>query len=277
MKKTLYISDLDGTLLDSRSQISPASGEMLNRMIADGLNFSIATARTPATVVRLMSGIDCRLPLIVMTGAALWENGKLTEEQFLQPEEVDILEEITARHGVRPFFYTDHNGLIEAYHQPLLDDYEQNFVDQRSNTAFKRFVLQNGISEAKRGRAMLVFAAGDYGLMGKVHEEARKRLRCSMTHYHDVFNPSIGFFEVMAAGVSKARAVERIARQIAAERIVVFGDSLNDLSMREVADLFVAPSNAAEEVRRVADYVTGSHDEDSVAKWIAGDLAEQKQ
>ena len=52
-KKTLYISDLDGTLLNSQSQVSAASRDMLNRLIADnGINFSIATARTPATVVQ---------------------------------------------------------------------------------------------------------------------------------------------------------------------------------------------------------------------------------
>ena len=58
-KKTLYISDLDGTLLNSQSQVSAASRDMLNRLIADNdINFSIATARTPATVVQLMHGID---------------------------------------------------------------------------------------------------------------------------------------------------------------------------------------------------------------------------
>ena len=70
-KKTLYISDLDGTLLNSQSQVSAASRDMLNRLIADNdINFSIATARTPATVVQLMHGIDSRLPYIVMTGAS---------------------------------------------------------------------------------------------------------------------------------------------------------------------------------------------------------------
>ena len=79
-KKTLYISDLDGTLLNSQSQVSAASRDMLNRLIADNdINFSIATARTPAPVVQLMHGIDSSLPYIVMTGAAMWTHGLINQ------------------------------------------------------------------------------------------------------------------------------------------------------------------------------------------------------
>ena len=73
--------------------------------------------------------------------------------------------------------------------------------------------------------------------------------------------------------MSKARAVERLKQQVGADRVVVFGDSPNDLSMRKVADLFIAPSNAIEEVRHVADEVTLSNDDDCVARWIEKDIA----
>ena len=56
--KTLYVSDLDGTLLNSRSLVSPFTTAALNELIADGMMFSIATARTPATVVALMEAVQ---------------------------------------------------------------------------------------------------------------------------------------------------------------------------------------------------------------------------
>lgn len=70
--KTLYVSDLDGTLMDARAQVSPVSRRMLNEAIAAGALFTIATARTPATVSAILQGIDMRLDAIVMTGAARW-------------------------------------------------------------------------------------------------------------------------------------------------------------------------------------------------------------
>ena len=69
----------------------------------DGINFTIATARTPATVVRLLEGVDCRLPLIVMTGAAMWKGG-IVDEHYLQASEVESLSALCRKYGVRPFF-----------------------------------------------------------------------------------------------------------------------------------------------------------------------------
>ena len=55
MKKTLYISDLDGTLLNSRAEVSEKSKAIISRLITEkNILFSVATARTPATVVRML-------------------------------------------------------------------------------------------------------------------------------------------------------------------------------------------------------------------------------
>ena len=58
--KTLYITDLDGTLLDANSQVSTEAVEVLNPMLDDGLLFTVATARTPATVVPMLSQLHTR-------------------------------------------------------------------------------------------------------------------------------------------------------------------------------------------------------------------------
>lgn len=82
-KKTLYVTDLDGTLLGGDSRISNASAEMLTRLADAGVMFTAATARTPATVQPLMrnvgqsvyidsDGVSQPLPVIVMTGAGMW-------------------------------------------------------------------------------------------------------------------------------------------------------------------------------------------------------------
>ncbi|MDD6621873.1 MAG: HAD hydrolase family protein, partial [Bacteroidales bacterium] len=55
--KVLYVSDLDGTLLNDRSVVSERSAQLLQAAIDRGALFTIATARTPATVDGLMSQI----------------------------------------------------------------------------------------------------------------------------------------------------------------------------------------------------------------------------
>ena len=59
--KTLVISDLDGTLLNNEKRITEYAEKTLNRLIGCGMNFSIATARTAATVQKLLSSIHVNI------------------------------------------------------------------------------------------------------------------------------------------------------------------------------------------------------------------------
>ena len=71
--RTLYVSDMDGTLLGEDSRLSAATVTTLNRIIGEmGGLFTVATARTPATVVPLMQEVNARLPFIVIGGSAMW-------------------------------------------------------------------------------------------------------------------------------------------------------------------------------------------------------------
>ena len=60
---TLYISDLDGTLLTNDAKVSSLSKKLLNEALDDKINFTIATARTPATVINILDGINFSLPI----------------------------------------------------------------------------------------------------------------------------------------------------------------------------------------------------------------------
>ena len=150
-----------------------------------------------------------------------------------------------------------------------MSDAERAFYLQRANAPHKRFVISDSIPDSLLGSAMLTFAIGDYDHIVAAHAQAREVLPCSMTCYRDIFDASTGLFEVMAHGVSKAAAVAEIARSVAADEIVVFGDSANDLSMKTIATRFVAPANAAQEVLAVADEIIDDNTTDSVARYIA--------
>ena len=57
-----------------------------------------------------------------------------------------------------------------------------------------------------------------------------------------------------------------------ADRLVVFGDNINDLPMMRLADVAVAVENAVEEVKAEADIVIGPNTSDSVARFIIDDF-----
>lgn len=91
--KTLFVSDLDGTLMQPDATISPYSLRILNDAIADGALFTIATARTTATVAPIVKDLDLRIPAIVMTGATLWDkaSNSYSDLKFMKEDAVRCL------------------------------------------------------------------------------------------------------------------------------------------------------------------------------------------
>ena len=74
-QKTLYVSDMDGTLLTSEARLSDDTVAMLNKLIdEDNILFTVATARTPATALNLLAPLNANVPFITMAGAAWWDN-----------------------------------------------------------------------------------------------------------------------------------------------------------------------------------------------------------
>lgn len=73
--KTLYVSDLDKTLLRSSQTTSEFTNCIINQLVSDGMIFSFASARSYVTMKKVAAGIDVRIPLIVYNGVFIVENG----------------------------------------------------------------------------------------------------------------------------------------------------------------------------------------------------------
>ncbi|MBP5560419.1 MAG: Cof-type HAD-IIB family hydrolase [Muribaculaceae bacterium] len=272
-KKTLYVSDLDGTLLGSDSRLSRTTVALLNRAIAQGALFTVATARTPATAVPLMAEVATNLPLIVLSGAAMWDNARhgYTHTQALSPSTVSRITDIFAAHRLNPFIYRHCGDLLHVTHRGTLSDVEREFVRQRQDTPFKVFHLGDD-PIGDEGEALLVFAMNDYERLKPAHEEIAANTDCHTALYLDNVDPDLGLLEVYAPGTTKAAAIARLAAQLGVERTVVFGDNLNDIPMMRAATVGVAVENAFPPVKEVADVIIGTNDSDAVARYIASEL-----
>ena len=273
--RTLYVSDLDGTLLNSDSVISEESSHIINHLInRRDAQFTVATARTPATVVPLLGNLDVRLPYIVMAGAAMWDNVK-SDYRFTNPIPQPTVESVCAvceRSGIHPFVYRRHGNVLRVHHYGELSASEAEFVAERRNSPFKEFILDDHDYTTSDDEALLIFSMHGFDHLERIYAQIRREVACSPICYHDIFGPETGIMEIYSCGTSKANAIKRLAAEIGAERIVVFGDNLNDIPMMQIADYSVATANAVDAVREFADEVTGTNDADSVARWILRDM-----
>lgn len=269
--RTLFVSDLDGTLMGPDSRVSERSVQLLNEAIERGALFTAATARTPATVQPLMEGIApvAGVPAIVMTGAGLWDRGSCSfvSSRLMGREDAEDVSEVFGRQGLRPFVYClSERGFINVYHSAELTRREEAFYRERRRLPLKRFHL--GQEPRTKERVALMFATGPVGQVQRACEALREATECAASWYMDIYDPSSGLIDIYAPGVSKASALEALRQSVGAERTVVYGDNLNDIPMMRCADVAVAVENALGPVKEVADVVIGPNSTDAVARHI---------
>lgn len=279
--KTLYISDLDGTLLNEQSAVSPVSKALLSRLISvNGALFTVATARTQATVTKLMEGIPAILPYIVMNGAGMWHaaDEHYTTRSPIPEQTVHQIVAIYERRGIHPFVYRDHRGVIRAHHYTELTPTEKAFMAERTGTPYKQFVINDDPYRTDGDNALIIFSTNSFDRLEEVyHDILDAQIPCHAVCYHDIFNIRDGILEVYAPGVTKAAAVAALKKRTHAGRLVVFGDNLNDREMMALADHSVAVENAVPELKELASEVIGSNTADSVVKWIEQDIIQHAE
>lgn len=273
--KTLYVSDLDGTLLNGESKLSSESARLLNEAIAQGALFSVATARTPATISTLLHDVDLRIPLVVMTGAALWDSKTNSYRNIrkIDAKRVKKLVNIYTEHHLPTFIYTlGDDNLIHIRHIGPVSDLEQEFINQRIHSPFKQFhIPADGTShfdDAIYPDATLLFAMQPTDIVRPVYDIIKDMEEFRPNFYHDMYGQQTALLEVFTPEASKANAIKTLKQQTGAERVVVFGDNVNDLPMMQIADVAVAVDNAIDEVKEAADIIIGANTDNSVAKFI---------
>ncbi len=274
MSDTIFVSDLDGTLLQPDSRLSAETIGLLNKSISDGKLFTIATARTPATVSHILNDVEMRLPAIVMTGAAIWDksDNSYSELKYIDPVAVGKFVELLHSHEFPIFLFTLVDNLIRIYHVGnRFNSIERSFIEERINSPYKRFYIDPEGKETlpdNLDKTILCYGMQPTGNAESVYKDALRIDNLRPQFYHDIFGPEIGIMEAFSPKATKAEAIKQMKARTGAKRVVAFGDNINDLPMFEIADVAVAVENALPEVKAAADLVIGPNTENSVARFI---------
>lgn len=279
MGKTLFVSDLDGTLLSSDSLVSQRSVQIVNEAIGKGGLFTIATARTPSTVEKLMKDVKANLPFIVMTGSAIWNpaDGLFMESTVMLPDTAQKILDTVRSHNLPTFIYQLSEGKIHIYHTGTLSDNERNFISERSDSRYKIFHIPgNGESlvPEKLTNISLFYSMQPTAHVEETFADIKGNIECNPIFYHDLFGEETGIMEVFSPEASKANAIKRLKAISGADRVVAFGDNINDIPMLREADVAVAVENAVPEVKRIADVIIGPNTTDAVPRFILSALTD---
>ena len=107
----------------------------------------------------------------------------------------------------------------------------------------------------------------EYEKIKSIAEEISKIDGINVNYYRDVYEDCY-FLEAYSSEASKANGIKYLSKYINYDKVVCFGDNVNDIPMFELADESYATSNAADEIKKIATDVIGSCEEDGVAEFL---------
>lgn len=263
--KTLYVSDLDGTLLRSDEMTSEYTSDVINSLTERGMIFSYATARSLITAKKVTKGICAHIPLIVYNGAFIIDNA--TEEilaaNYFDDAVLTVLDDLF-QNDIYPIVYAYIDGREKFSFVPgKCTEGMVSFLDSR-----KGDIRTNAVSapEAlKEGKIFYITCIGVPEKLEPLYEKYRDSFHC--VYQKDIYTKE-QWLEIMPRAASKSNAVMQLKKLLGCDRLVVFGDGKNDIDMFEAADECYAVRNAHEELKKRATAVIESNDEDGVARWL---------
>ncbi|MDD3428793.1 MAG: HAD family hydrolase [Oscillospiraceae bacterium] len=278
---TLYVSDLDGTLLNAQGCLSDETAQGLNTLIEQGLAFTVATARSPATVMPLLSRLHLRLPIICMTGTLIYDTAKgvyihvETIPLAVVAQLCSILEQ--ANHSALCYAVEDERRL-KVYYKCHASESERIFVQPRYGTPYKTFEQTDHLFNSVQDKQVAMLLVIDTEeIVRPIYETVIKIEGVHAYYYPDEYGSGGCYLEIYNTTSTKALAIKKVMQFYKKDKLVSFGDNINDLPMFEMSDISCAVQNALPQLKQAATQVIGANTQDGVYKWLKKEWKQKKQ
>ena len=275
-RQTLYVSDLDGTLLRSDGSLSPYSVRTLARLIGEGMPFTVASARGCGPIRNVLGGVRLRLPIIATNGAHVSDlaTGRHLAVHALPPAIAHDLWTLFDGRGFSPFLFTSDGSADRFYYtaDSLRNDGMRRFHRKRQIRQNPRLCRLADLRQCLDDQVVLFILIDALPRMRDLEREIRRRHGDAVQiHSHEHYEELWFQLTVQDARATKDQGVASLLRVQGMEdpRLVVFGDQTNDIGMFRMADEAYAVAGAAPELAQHATAIIGSNDDDAVVRWLA--------
>ena len=261
IKKVMLFSDMDGTLLDSKKQISSRDRAAIEKFTALGGKFTVATGRTIQTFAQYRSMIDLGMPIIMYNGGVIYdyETEKLLSFHPLPDECRGMTAEIMR-------YMPDCGGeVLKKEGTYVFSDTEYEKLHTRLCGIIPEYCKIDDIPEGEWLKVLFSLAPEDIPHLELLTAQLGFDKRVDFVRSSEIF------LEMMPKNITKGSALEEYRRVMKMEdyTFVAVGDFNNDIEMIKAADLGACPANAEGSVKNAADLVlNASNDQGAVAELI---------
>ncbi|HBG40138.1 Cof-type HAD-IIB family hydrolase [Limibacterium fermenti] len=264
MKYKLLVLDVDGTLVNSKNELSVQTLATLLKIQHMGMRIVLASGRPPYGLGRLIE----QLQLKKLGGYALSYNGgqiidvgneQVLFEKKIDPAMIPYLEQKARKNGFDIFTY--HNN------QLITTNPENKHIQNEAALNGLEIVAVENFSEAVNfSPHKCVLVSDDETALVALKDLWRRRLAGVL----DVYRSESFFLEVVPEFVDKGNTLGVLIEKlgVGTENVMAIGDGRRDFSMLQLAGFGIAMGNAQDSIKACADYTTGTNDNDGVATAI---------
>lgn len=261
--------DIDGTLLNRKKELTPATVEALQAAADHGIQIVISTGRLLSEFRDLVEQLPMMRYTVTCTGCQVidLQTGRDIFRQAMTAEEMQRIYNKMKQFDVMFQAFSDDDGSIHN------DAWVLEHADLYSPKALARVMQRTHIPE----KDFDGYIASYTGLTNKIHmffrtvEQRDQAWDLVKDEPYSIMSSTVNDLELMPPGVDKGLGMRKLAEHLGltADQIMTIGDGGNDVDMLRQAGIGVAMANASEEAKAAADHILAySNDEDGVAKAV---------
>lgn len=267
----LYVSDMDGTLLQTDGTLSPETKSVVQNFIRKGGAFTLCTGRPTGLVLSIAEDLGIRLPVLTYNGAMAFD---MQAQQYMHhavlPDDIapDLIERVKS-YGIDFVLYTlTPAGKTVMVHNkpahPVLSRFVTDHI--RYEHLQERYDPEFGLP--KQEHLVQIISINTREVLEKLQKDLLSEFNMKVFVVQCSGDPDYWFLEATSVRSTKGKGVQWLRERMGAREVVCFGDLYNDIPMFQVADTAVAMQNAAHALKEIAHEVTLCNDSHGVARFL---------
>lgn len=269
--------DIDGTLTNSKKEITPKTKAALKKAQEDGIRLVIASGRPDRGLKQYVEELELDKHhglCVCFNGARVFDSqtGEVLFNETMQIEQAKNVLEHMKKFKVSPVLYKGDCMYVadQANATVTYKGNELDVVEYEANNCHYRICEVEDLAAIADWEPNKILTAGDPAYLKEYFEEMREPFQDTL---NAMFTADF-YYEFTPKGIDKAKALDTVLTAMGYQReeMIAFGDSENDESMIKYAGIGVAMANATDELKAVADEITLSNEEDGIAAALAKHL-----
>ena len=246
-RDTLYISGLDGMLLDQRDMLSSFSKVELNRMIDSGMKFTISTMRTPASIIEAMKEVRLSIPVIAMNGAVLYDLSKNSyiRAYVISKETSQKVMQLINQEGLNGYANVIIDDMLVIFYQDTEDSANRKMVQKLRTSPYRNYVMRPLPDDESVVYFMLLDKKDRIRDFYKKLEETGFMDQLRVIMYDSTDYEGYAYIKIYNRNATKENMIKYLQSYTGLEKVVTFG------TIKDQYDVYIETDDMNKVVREV--------------------------